>query len=56
MDDGDVVIHRVARRFTVRRGKLVGCIVNKGFSGGGLRLNSGTVTPEVQRRVQGGTP
>jgi type IV secretion system protein VirB9 len=56
MDDGDVVIHRVARRFILRRGKLVGCILNKGFSGGGLRLDSGTVTPEVQRRVQGGVP
>ncbi len=56
MDDGDVVIHRIARRFILRRGTLVGCIVNKGFSGGGLRLDSGTVTPEVERRVQGGGP
>jgi type IV secretion system protein VirB9 len=56
MDDGDVIIHRVARRFIIRRGKLVGCIVNKGFSGGGLRLDSGTVAPQVERRVQGGAP
>jgi len=56
MDGGDVIIHRVARRFIVRRGKLTGCVVNKGFVGGGLRLDSGTVTPEVDRRVLGEKP
>lgn len=49
MEDGDVVIHRVAARFILRRGQLTGCVVNKGFSGGGERLESGTVAPEVQR-------
>lgn len=49
MEDGDVVIHRVAGRFILRRGQLTGCIVNKGFSGGGDRLQSGTVAPGVQR-------
>jgi type IV secretion system protein VirB9 len=49
VEDGDVIIHRVARRFIVRRGKLVGCIVNKGFMGSGERLESGTVAPDVQR-------
>jgi type IV secretion system protein VirB9 len=49
VEDGDVIIHRVARRFIVRRGKLVGCIVNKGFAGSGERLESGTVAPGVQR-------
>ena len=49
MEDGDVVIHRVAGRFILRRGQLTGCIVNKGFSGGGERLKSGTVAPDVQR-------
>jgi type IV secretion system protein VirB9 len=56
MDSGDVVIHRVARRFVLRRGKLTGCIVNQGFVGGGSRLESGTVTPSVERHVQGGVP
>ncbi|HEY3657497.1 MAG TPA: TrbG/VirB9 family P-type conjugative transfer protein [Steroidobacteraceae bacterium] len=56
MDDGDVIVHRVAQRFILRRGKLAGCIVNKGFAGGGLRLDSGTVTPDVERRLQGATP
>jgi type IV secretion system protein VirB9 len=56
MDEGDVIIHRVARQFVLRRGKLAGCIVNQGYAGGGRRLDSGTVAPEVERRVQGGVP
>ena len=34
MEAGDVVIHRVAQRFVLRRGLLRGCIVNKSFDGG----------------------
>lgn len=49
MDEGDVVIHRVAARFIVRRGRLTGCIVNKHFVGGGERLDSGTIAPDVTR-------
>jgi len=54
IDAGDVVIHRVAQRFILRRGNLTGCVVNRGFAGGGKRLESGTVAPNVERRVQGG--
>jgi type IV secretion system protein VirB9 len=49
MQEGDVILHRVARQFVLRRGRLTGCIVNKGFQGGGERLKSGTVTPDVER-------
>ena len=49
VESGEIVIHRVARRFIVRRGGLTGCIVNKGYAGGGERLESGTVAPEVLR-------
>lgn len=49
IDLGDVLIHRVAPRFIVRRGRLTGCIVNKGFAGSGDRLESGTVAPDVTR-------
>jgi type IV secretion system protein VirB9 len=56
VDAGDIVIHRVARRFVLRRGKLTGCVVNGAYAGGGKRLESGTVAPEVERRVQGGVP
>jgi type IV secretion system protein VirB9 len=56
IDSGDVVLHRVARQFILRRGKLAGCVVNQGFTGAGLRLDSGTVTPDVQRTVPGALP
>jgi type IV secretion system protein VirB9 len=49
IDEGDVLIHRVAARFIVRRGRLAGCIVNKGFVGSGERLKSGTIAPDVTR-------
>jgi type IV secretion system protein VirB9 len=56
MDEGDVIIHRVARQFILRRGRLAGCIVNRGYAGSGLRLESGTVTPAVMRDVPGRQP
>ncbi len=49
MEDGDVLIQRVAARFILRRGKLTGCVVNKAYTGGGERLQSGTVAPGVER-------
>ncbi len=52
MDAGDVVIHRLAPKLILRRGRLTGCIVNEGFSGVGLRLESGTVSPQVERDVK----
>jgi type IV secretion system protein VirB9 len=56
MDAGDVILHRLAKRFILRRGKLQGCVVNARFGGGGIRLKSGTVAPTVEREVRGGTP
>ena len=56
IENGDVVVHRVARRFIVRRGKLTGCIVNAGYSGSGERVRSGTVSPAVERATRGGRP
>ena len=56
MDGGDVVIHRVAPKFIIRRGHLTGCIVNKGFQGAGERLESGTVSPQVQRERRDAHP
>ncbi|HEY6922422.1 MAG TPA: TrbG/VirB9 family P-type conjugative transfer protein [Steroidobacteraceae bacterium] len=56
MEKGEVVIHRVAHRFVLRRGLLRGCIVNKSFTGGGERLDSGTVAPSVERVTRGGRP
>jgi type IV secretion system protein VirB9 len=49
IESGEVIIHRIARRLILRRGALTGCIVNKGFSGSGERLPSGTIAPDVRR-------
>jgi type IV secretion system protein VirB9 len=49
VEQGEMVVHRVAHQFVLRRGKLVGCVVNKGFAGNGAALESGTVTPQVER-------
>lgn len=46
---GRIVVERVARRLILRRGKLTGCIVDRAFAGGGERLSSGTIAPNVQR-------
>lgn len=53
MDGGDVIVHRVAAQFVIRRGKLTGCVVNKGFAGAGEWLESGTVAPDVKRERKG---
>lgn len=56
MDQGDVILHRVARRLVLRRGGLTACVVNQGFSGSGERLKSNTVSSGVERTVPGAHP
>ena len=45
----DLIVHRVARQWVLRRGRLGACIVNKSFSGAGERLDTGTLSHEVER-------
>jgi type IV secretion system protein VirB9 len=52
LQDGEVIIHRLAPRLILRRGRLVGCIVNRGYAGSGERLPSGTISPNVTREVR----
>jgi len=52
VDQGALVIQRVAHRFILRRGKLTACIVNAGFSGSGGRLPTNTVSPQVERATR----
>lgn len=55
--EGDVlVIHRLARRFVLRRGGLTGCIVNEAYTGAGESLKSGTVAPDVHRVLKAVAP
>lgn len=53
VESDEVVIHRVARRWVLRRGQLVGCIENRAFDGGGERLRTETLVPGVERRTKG---
>ena len=52
----EIILHRVAQAFVLRRGKLSGCVVNQAFDGGSEALTSGTVTSEVTRSDRGATP
>ena len=51
-----VIVHRVAERLILRRGRSSGCVVNRAFAGGGIRLPTGTVSSEVERRTRTGAP
>ena len=56
VEQDQLVLHRVAPTFVLRRGNLVGCVTNRSFSGGGTRLPTGTVSDTVERTTVGGTP
>jgi type IV secretion system protein VirB9 len=56
IEAGEVLLQRVGRQFTLRRGRLEGCVVNEGFTGGGERLESGTVAPAVRRGMKSAPP
>ncbi len=51
--DGRIVIHRVAKRLVLRRGKLTGCIINRSFAGGSASRPTQTISDEVERAVVG---
>ena len=51
-ETGEVVVHRIGRRFVLRRGDLVGCIENRQFTGGGKRTTTGTVNQDVIRETK----
>jgi type IV secretion system protein VirB9 len=49
VEDDEVVVHRVARRIVLRRGALVGCVVNRSFAAGSAQSRSKTHVPGVER-------
>jgi type IV secretion system protein VirB9 len=49
----DMVVHRIARRMILRRGRLTGCVVNRGYIGSGEHLETGTTAPGVWRDHKG---
>lgn len=52
----ELIVHKVAERFILRRGKLVGCLINRAFDASGVRSGTETVSPDVVRRSVGATP
>lgn len=56
VEGDEVVVHRIARQFILRRGRLTGCIVNRSYTGSGTRLESGTLAPDVERSTKAPRP
>jgi type IV secretion system protein VirB9 len=51
-----VIVHRVAERLILRRGRLVGCVWNQAYRGAGERLPTGTVVQGLQRVLKAVRP
>jgi type IV secretion system protein VirB9 len=50
--EGDMmVIHTVARKLIIRRGKLVGCLIDGQFQPTGANSNTNTISPDVRREL-----
>jgi type IV secretion system protein VirB9 len=56
VQNDELVLHRIARRFVLRRGGLVGCMVNKSYTGGTDHPNGNTVSQAVQRQTKEAAP
>lgn len=52
VEQDEVVVHRVARQLVLRRGALVGCIVNRSFDGGSERPRTNTTVSGVERQTR----
>jgi len=46
------VVHRLAPRFVLRRGRLVGCVQNHGYAGSGAWLGNAALDPNGVREVR----
>lgn len=46
------VVHRVAPKFVLRRGQLVGCVENRGYAGSGNWVPGGAFGNDVSREVR----
>jgi type IV secretion system protein VirB9 len=57
VEGNTIVVQRLVRHITLRKGRLVACVVNKAFdSRAGVDTSSGTVSPRVERVLKGGRP
>ena len=51
VEEDTVVVHRLAARLVLRRGRLVGCVTNRAFPEALRRARSGTLRENVERRT-----
>jgi type IV secretion system protein VirB9 len=52
VESDSVTVHRLVETLILRRGKQVGCLINRAPLAQAVALDTGTVTPAVQRRVR----
>ena len=52
VEDDTVVVHRLAARLVLRRGRLVGCVVNRSIDAAPRRAASGTVRAGIERTTR----
>lgn len=55
VEGGKVVVHMLARKFVLRKGKSVTCVFNETFDPIGVENTSGSTVPNVHREIIGGT-
>lgn len=54
VEGNEIIVQRMVRKLTLRKGNAVACVVNKSFDFNGGRDNStGTVAPDVERVIKG---
>lgn len=54
VEGNEIVVQRMVRKLTLRRGSAVACVVNKSFDlNGGKDNTTGTVAPDVERVIKG---
>jgi type IV secretion system protein VirB9 len=56
VEDDHLVLHRVASRWVLKRGRLTAEIVNRSFNNYGQRTHLGTVDPNVERVIREPAP
>lgn len=52
IENDTVVVHRLVERLVLRRGRLVGCVVNRSMGRPARRAESGTVHPQIERATR----
>lgn len=56
VEDGMLVVHRMAARLVLRRGRQVGCVVNRGREESHRRTGTGTLSGAVERSTREANP